>query len=454
LNLLEKIKKKKATIAIIGLGYVGLPTALAFAKKGLNVIGIDVDSRKIEMINKGISPIKEEALIKDVAEMIKQGNLQATNDYEMAIKQADVVLSIVPTPVNDAKEPDLVFVKSSARSIAQHLQKGQLVILESTVYPGVTEEVMQPLLEESDLKTPADFGLAYCPERFNPGDPEHTVEKVVRVIGANNNYWRDAADTLYSHIQQTFTTRDIKTAEAAKVIENTQRDLNIALMNEIALICERLDLDVKDVLEAAKTKWNFGNYYPGPGVGGHCLPHDPYYLVKKAKEHGYHPQVILAGRKVNDDMPYHVIQLLIKALNHGEKAIKNANIVIYGATYKKNIDDLRTSPTETLVKALREFNANIQIIEPNVQDEFVFGCKRIDFMNSNELSTMDALIFMVGHDQFDKITIEYLQKIFQEKENVVIIDGIRMLDGHKLKELGFIYHGIGSGLINNSYFGD
>ncbi|MFW9995702.1 MAG: nucleotide sugar dehydrogenase [Candidatus Odinarchaeota archaeon] len=451
MKLIERIKQKKAVITIVGLGYVGLPTALIFAKKGFRVIGLETDEEKVNSINSGISPIKDDFLLKELPEQVKNGNFMASGDYHSAVSAADAMLLILPTPVNEAKEPDLVFVIEAATSVSKYLKKGQLIVLESTVYPGVTEEIIKPILEKSGLRSPEDFGLAYCPERFNPGDSDHTVEKVVRVVGGIAAEWTDAANALYSQVQETFVTVDIKTAEAAKVIENTQRDLNIALMNEIALICEHLKIDVYDVLEAASTKWNFGRYLPGPGVGGHCLPHDPYYLVKKAREHGYHAQVILAGRKVNDEMPLHVMQLLIKGLNYSKKPLNGSKIVIFGATYKKNIDDLRTSPTETLVNELHKRGAEIFIVEPNVDNESVFGCKKLDSVNLGTIGDTDAIVFMVEHNQFSEITPGFLKSCFNDNKGVIIIDGVRMLDQSQSKQLGFIYLGIGDGKTNDSY---
>lgn len=256
---------------------------------------------------------------------------------------------------------------------------------------------------------------------------------------------------MYSIIQKIHPTVNIKTAEAAKVIENTQRDLNIALMNEIALICDKIDLDVIKVIEAASTKWNFNKYLPGPGVGGHCLPHDPYYLVKKAKERGYHAQVILSGRKVNDEMPLYVKELIIQGLNHQIKSLKNSRILIFGASYKKNVDDLRTSPTEILVENLLQYQSDITIIEPNINQKMIFNCKTSTNFSVEEISSYDALVFMVAHDQFKSINNDFFKQCAKKNPHQIIIDGVRMHDGPALKKLGFIYLGIGAGDINNTY---
>ena len=449
MTLLEKISKRDATITIIGLGYVGLPTALAFSKKGFNVIGLDIEKKKIDLINKGICPINDKKISNDLIKEVKSGKFIASNDYKSSISISDVILLVVPTPVNNAKEPDLSFVKSASESISKYLKKGQLVILESTVYPGVTEEIVLPILEKSGLKTPEDFGLAYCPERFNPGDSAHTVEKVVRVIGAINKNWTDIANALYSNIQKTFATIDIKTAEAAKVIENTQRDLNIALINEIALICEKINIDVIDVIEAASTKWNFIKFLPGPGVGGHCLPHDPYYLVKKAKEKGYHARIILAGRNLNDEMPLHVRDLIIKGLNVKKKSLNGSNVLIFGASYKKNIDDLRTSPTEILVNSLVKYEANLCINEPYCKDEVIFNVAKMNDISIEILCKFDVLVFMAAHDAYNKIDYDLLRKCIKENSELIIIDGARMFDGEKLMKMGYVYLGIGDGKNNS-----
>lgn len=447
----SKISNREVKIAIVGMGYVGLPTALAFSKRGFSVIGLDINKERVKYINNGISPISDPIITSDLKTEIENKRFSASDNYGSTIPQVDIILIAVPTPVNEAKEPDLTSVINAANSISKYLKQDQLVVLESTVYPGVTEDIVQPILEKSNLKTPQDFGLAYCPERFNPGDPNKTVEKVVRVVGGISKKWTDVAIELYSQIQETYPTIDIKTAEAAKVIENTQRDLNIALMNELALICERLNIDIIDVIDAASTKWNFNRYMPGPGVGGHCLPHDPFYLVKIAKEKGYHAQVILAGRRVNDEMPLHVRDLLIAGLNYQQKSLSKSKILVFGATYKKNIDDIRTSPTETLIRSLKKYNSIIIIHEPNVNEKDIFNCGNIHILNEDIVSNFNALVFMVAHDKFNKIDYQFLGNCIDKNSKLIIVDGARMFDGTRLKKLGYIYLGVGAGKINNSY---
>jgi nucleotide sugar dehydrogenase len=438
----NKIRSKSAKICVIGLGYVGLPTSVFFAEKGFNVIGVDVDKDKVQMINSGISPLEDLNIGKKIKTVIGNKKLSATTNTITAVAESDIILIIVPTPVTKAKEPDLSFIIDVAKDISKSLHKNQLVILESTTYPGTTEEVLQPILEKSGLVAGADFGLAYCPERCNPGDPEHTLENVARVVGGITPEWGEITKLLYQNIinENVIQVKNIKTAEAAKIIENIQRDLNIALMNELALIFERMNIDIMDVIEAASTKWNFGRYYPGPGVGGHCLPVDPYYLTKHAQELGYHAQVILAGRKVNDDMPLHVYELVQDGLNEIEKPLINSNIVVLGATYKANTADVRNSPSEVLVKKLKKQGANVSIIEPNLNDKEIFSCRTISF---NDLKTeiVDCIVLMANHKEFESTDMDSISV----NGKVVFVDGCRVKNPENIKNAGFIYRGVGAG---------
>ncbi|MDZ4230426.1 MAG: nucleotide sugar dehydrogenase, partial [Dehalococcoidales bacterium] len=325
---MDEIILDKATVCVTGLGYVGLPLAEAFSKS-LKVIGFDIDADKVAMLKRSNN----------------NRNLILTSNPG-DIRQADFIIICVPTPVTRSKEPDLSPVKAAAATVGRNLKKNSLVILESTVYPGVTEEVMKPILEEGGLKCGPDFKIAYCPERINPGDEEHTIDKITKVVSGMDEETTELVARLYGKVtSHIFKAKNIKTAEAAKVIENIQRDLNIALMNELSLIFDKLGLNTKDVLDAATTKWNFHKYSPGL-VGGHCIPVDPYYLVYKAKELGYHPQVILAGRAINDNMPGHVAGMVIKALNNAGKVIKGSRILIMGLTYKANVADTRETPAK------------------------------------------------------------------------------------------------------------
>ena len=345
MNIDQKIKDKTAGITVIGLGYVGLPTAVNFAENGFSVIGVNRTQSKVDLINAGGCYLTDLNLAERVKRLVELGKLTATIDTADATRKSDVIIITVPTPITADKRPDLSFIISAGQAIAKGLHRKSLVVLESTVFPGVVDDVLKPILEESGLKAGVDFGLAYCPERYNPGDADHSIRDVVRIVGGITPEWAEATAQLYkSNAKDVVIVKDIRTAEAAKVIENIQRDLNIALMNELALIFERLHIDIMDVIKAASTKWNFNVYYPGAGVGGHCLPVDPYYLVHKAEELGYHSQVITAGRAINDFMPLHVVQLLVDALNEHERAVNGSKIAVLGLSYKENVGDLLGEP--------------------------------------------------------------------------------------------------------------
>jgi len=340
---------KERVIGIVGLGYVGYPLLTEFIKH-YTVVGFDINKKKVE---------KYSAVHKGV---------EITSDPS-SIRKADVVIIAVPTPITRTKQPDLFFVESAAKLVGQNLKRGAIVVLESTVYPGVTEDVMGPLLEkESGMVLGKDFKVGYSPERVNPGDTEHTIDKITKIVSGMDKETTDVLAEVYGFITTVYRAEDIKTAEAAKVIENIQRDLNIALMNELSIIFHRLGLNTKAVLNAASTKWNFNRYYPGL-VGGHCIPVDPYYLVFKTKETGYHPQVILAGRAVNDSMPKHVADLTIKALNEAGSVIKGSKILIMGLTFKENVDDTRETPTIEIIKELREFKCDVYGYDPLLSKE-------------------------------------------------------------------------------------
>lgn len=361
-------------------------------------------------------------------------NIEFTSDPSK-IRDADFVLICVPTPVTKSKEPDLSSVKSAAETVGKNLKKGAIVILESTVYPGVTEEIVKPILEkESGMKCGEDFKIGYSPERINPGDEEHSLEKITKVVAGMDEETRELLAELYGKITKVYKAKDIRTAEAAKVIENIQRDLNIALMNELSLIFDKIGLDTKFVLEAAGTKWNFHRYSPGL-VGGHCIPVDPYYLVYKAKELGYHPQVILAGRAINDYMPKHVAEMAIKGLNEVGKVIKGSKVLIMGVTYKENVPDTRESPVREMVKELKEFGVDIYGYDPLLSKEGIeaFDVKALDDFNVK----VDCIIVAVAHDGFRRIKLEDLARIMNNKP--VVIDVRGMFDGEEAREKGFYY---------------
>lgn len=441
-RLYNKIMDKTARVCIVGLGYVGLPTAVGFAEQGYMVTGADRMDRVVERVNAGHCHFKDVDLDRRVMRAVSEKKLIATKDTTTAVRESDVVLIMVPTPVTPDKRPDLLPVIAAGEDIARGLSPGKLVVLESTVYPGVTEEVLKPILEQSGLVAGEDFGLAHCPERFNPGDTEHTIADVVRVIGAITPEWASVTAELYRKIvKDTFLVKDIKTAEAAKVIENIQRDLNIALMNEFALIFERMDIDVMDVINAASTKWNFNRYNPGAGVGGHCLPVDPYYLVTKAEELGYHSRVITAGRTVNDSMPLHIFDLLVDGLNEREKALKNSKIVVMGFSYKENVGDAREAPAITLTEELLKRGAVIHILDPYLEKSSLdrYGIAEQDLYKT--LSGADALVLMTAHAEYRALDLKRVKELMQTP---VIVDGRRIYDRDEAIALGFTYKGVGA----------
>ncbi len=401
-ELKGKLERGKAVVCIVGMGYVGLPLAKAFSPH-LEVIGFDINEDKISKLKDRLK------------------GLTLTSDPE-SISKADFVIVCVPTPVKRTKEPDLTFVESASEMVGKHMSRGSVVIYESTVYPGVTEEVCLPILEEkSGLETGVDFYVGYSPERVNPGDEEHDVDKITKIVAGMTPEVGSLLKKLYSMVTDAYLAADIKTAEAAKVIENVQRDLNIALMNELSVIFSKMGIDTNAVLDAAATKWNFHRYHPGL-VGGHCIPVDPYYLVYKAKELDYHPQVILAGRSINDQMPKHVAWQSIKAINRTGKGLKGSKVLIMGLTYKENVPDTRESPVRALVKELKEFELDVYGYDPLISDKEIegFGAK----ISELERDKFDCIIITVAHEQFKKLSLDELKDNMNESPVLVDIRGL------------------------------
>ncbi len=409
-------------VCVIGVGYVGLPLVHAFGKK-LKVIGFDINESRVKEFQKAYgSP-----------------NISFSTDPS-EIKKADFVIICVPTPVNEFKEPDLSPVIGAAETISRNLKPGAVVILESTVYPGVTEDIVGPVLEKSGLKCGEGFKLAYSPERMNPGDDVHSVDKMIKVVSAMDEETTDLVAGLYSiAAPSVFKARNIKTAEAAKAIENTQRDLNIALMNELSILFSRMGLDMKEVLETAATKWNFHTYYPGL-VGGHCIPVDPYYLVHKAREVGLHAQVIAAGRAVNDNMPKYVADMTVKTINSVSKVIKGSRVLIMGLTYKENVADTRESPAQGIIKELREYEVNVLGYDPMLKKNEIetdFGVECISDLAELHGKIVDAVIITVAHKAFRTLSLADLRKI--ENSHPIIVDVRRIFEPAEAKAAGFTY---------------
>jgi len=442
MDLDQAIKDKSARIAVIGMGYVGLPTAVNFAENGFNVIGVSRTRNKVNAINQGSCYLKDLNIDERVARVVQHKKLTATTDTAEATKKSEVIVITVPTPITPDKKPDLSFIIAAGRGISQGLGHGKLVVLESTVYPGVTEEVLRPVLEESGLKAGTDFGLSYCPERYNPGDAAHRILDVVRVVGGITPEWTELTTELYkNNAKDVVTVKDIKTAEAAKVIENIQRDLNIALMNELALIFERLHIDIMEVIRAAATKWNFNVYYPGAGVGGHCLPVDPYYLVQKAAEVGYHAQMITSGRAINDSMPFHVLNLIVDALNEQGRAVNGSKIAVLGLTYKENVGDYRESPSAVLIGELTKKGADVHVVDPYVEERVLREFAAPEETAYQALPEADVLVLMTAHNDFRGLN---LSKIKEMMRTPLIVDGRRVFDPDAMRQLGFVYKGVGA----------
>ncbi len=395
-NLAKTDPAKTGPIAILGLGYVGLPLALALARAGFDVLGLDTDAGMVAALSAGHDPNGEVADA-SLADTTARFSADAAD-----LKGARNFIIAVPTPITDAKTPDLRPILGACATIAPHLTEGALVVLESTVYPGVTEEVCGPALEAgSGLSAGTQIKLGYSPERVNPGDAEHSMENVVKIIAAQDAETLDRLDAIYSPVVKAGLHRasSIATAEAAKVIENTQRDLNIALVNEFALIFNRLGLDTLEVLEAAGTKWNFLPFRPGL-VGGHCIGVDPYYLTYKAQQVGYHPEVILAGRRINDHMGAHVAQSLIKAMLGRGHVVQGARVLIMGYTFKENCADTRNTRVADILSELQDYSIQVDVHEPWVDADVMRARHGIDTVANPDQGAYDAIIVAVGHREF------------------------------------------------------
>lgn len=436
MNLYEKIKNKEEKISLVGLGYVGMPIAVAFAKK-IEVIGFDISTEKVELYKKGIDPTKE---VGD--DVIKDTTVEFTAD-ETKLKEAKFHIVAVPTPVNADHTPDLKPVESASRTVGRNLTKGSIVVFESTVYPGVTEEICIPILEkESGMKCGEDFKVGYSPERINPGDKVHRLETIVKVVSGMDEESLDIIAKVYELVVDAGVHRaeSIKVAEAAKVIENSQRDINIAFMNELSIIFNKMGIDTNAVLKAAGTKWNFLNFSPGL-VGGHCIGVDPYYLTYKAEQLGYHSQIILSGRRINDDMGKYVVENLIKNLIKADVPVKDAKVAILGFTFKENCPDTRNTRVIDIVNELKEYGLTPMIADPEADAEEAKHEYGIVFDSLEEIKDMDAVVIAVGHGQFLKFTQEDFNKMFKEgsNESKVLLDIKGILDRKEYEVAGYKY---------------
>lgn len=408
-TLQQKIADKSAHVAVIGLGYVGLPLATGLGKAGFRVSGIDLDLRKVETLQKGVSYIPD-VPGEDLAPLVAERRLQATSDYDV-LNDVDAAFICVPTPFNAMRAPDLSFVESAAQGIALRLHAGQLVVLQSTTYPGTTEEFVQPILETSGLKAGQDFYLAFSPERIDPGNRQFTVENTPKVVGGVTPQCAQLAGALLAHLTpEIYPVSSPRAAEMTKLLENIFRSVNIALVNELTLLAERMGIDIWEVIEAAKTKpFGFMPFYPGPGVGGHCIPVDPYYLSWKAREYDFYTKFIELAAEVNSDMPYHTVQKVIQGLNQRGRPLKESRVLVLGVAFKANVDDARNSPAERVIELLLKEGVEVSYHDPYVPhfhvggDVFLREAVHLDSapLTPGILEQADCVLIVTGHASID-----------------------------------------------------
>jgi UDP-N-acetyl-D-galactosamine dehydrogenase len=410
----------QTVLSIIGLGYVGLPLAVEFGKK-YKTIGFDINEHRIKELREG-----KDRTLEVTAEDLKSSSQLLFSSQLEDLRAANVFIVTVPTPIDKNKNPDLTPIVKASETVSKVLKKGDIVVYESTVYPGCTEEVCVPILERSGLKFNVDFFCGYSPERINPGDKVHTVTKILKITSGSTPETADTVDALYRSIitAGTYKAQSMKVAEAAKVIENCQRDINIAFMNELSLIFERLNIDTLSVLEAAGTKWNFMPFRPGL-VGGHCIGVDPYYLTFKAEEVGYHPQVILSGRRINDGMGAHVANKVIKMMIHKGTAIKGADVLVLGITFKENCPDIRNSKVIDVITELKDFGANVHVYDPWADAEEVKHEYDLPLITEQQLKNtkFDSIVLSVAHKQFAELNLSSMKK-----DSGVVFDVKSILD--------------------------
>lgn len=430
----EQIINKKEKISIIGLGYVGIPLAVSFAQN-VDVIGFDIDVNKINNYRNGIDLTKE---VGD--DVLKNTTVFFTSD-ENKLRDAKFHIIAVSTPIYPNKLPNLQYVIEASKTLGRNLSKDSIVVYESTVYPGVIEEICVPILEkESALKCGPDFKIGYSPERINPSDHIHKLENIVKIVSGMDSETLDIIDKVYNLIIKagTYRVENIKIAEAAKVIENTQRDINIALMNEICIILHKLDIDTKSVLEAISTKWNSLNFTPGL-VGGHCIGVDTYFLTYIAEQLGYSPNLILAGRKINDYMSQYIATNTIEKLMESDKEIKGANIAIFGFSFKENCSDIRNTKVMDIINQLKKYDINVKVVDPIVNPDEVMDKYGIKLCKEKEIYNADAIIFAVAHEDFFKYSLNNIKSMYNPDKKPIIIDVKSIFDKNQAESLGYNY---------------
>ncbi|TCO78823.1 nucleotide sugar dehydrogenase [Marinisporobacter balticus] len=433
MSLYEAIVSKKEKISVVGLGYVGMPLAIAFSKK-VDVVGFDISESKVKQYLNGTDVTKE------VGDQAIQETTALLTWEEKHLRDCKFHVVAVPTPINKDKTPDLRPVIGASRTVGRNLTEGSIVVFESTVFPGVTEDICVPILEEeSGLKCGVDFKVGYSPERINPGDKVHRLETIVKVVSGMDEESLDTIAKIYEMVIEAGVHRaeSIKVAEAAKVIENSQRDINIAFMNELSIIFNKMGIDTNAVLEASGTKWNFLKFSPGL-VGGHCIGVDPYYLTYKAEELGYHSQIILSGRKINDDMGKYVAEQTVKILIKADKQIKGSKVAIFGVTFKENCPDVRNTKVVDVINELQEYGIETKVLDPVADKEDLWREYKINPSSIEDIQDMDAIIFAVPHEEFKELKIEDIKKLYQNHKHL-LIDVKGMFDKKEAESNGFIY---------------
>ena len=434
MSLYQDILDRKVKLALVGLGYVGMPIAVAFSRK-VDVIGFDLNKAKIDLYKSGIDPTKEVG-----NEVIKSCKVDFTAD-ETRLQEAKFFIVAVPTPVNADHTPDLSPVEGASRIVGRNMPKGSIVVFESTVYPGVTEDVCVPILEqESGMKCGVDFKIGYSPERINPGDKVHRLETITKIVSGMDEETLNEVAKVYELVVEAGVHRaeSIKVAEAAKVIENSQRDINIAFMNELSIIFNKMDIDTKAVLEAAGTKWNFLPFRPGL-VGGHCIGVDPYYLTYKAEQLGYHSQIILSGRRINDDMGKYCAENLVKKLIQADVPVKNAKVAILGFTFKENCPDTRNTKIIDIYNELKEYGITAVIADPAADAQEAKWLYGIEFVDMSEIRVMDAVILAVAHEEFKSLDVAKVDSFYRPQAKKVLLDLKGLLDKKSFVESQYLY---------------
>ena len=436
MSLYEKIVSGEEKISLVGLGYVGMPIAVAFAKK-VKVVGFDTNEKKIALYKQGFDPTNE---VGD--EEIKNSKVEFTSD-ETKLREAKFHIVAVPTPVNQDKTPELTPIVGASEVVGRNLTKGSVVVYESTVYPGVTEDICIPILEkESGLKCGVDFKIGYSPERINPGDKVHRLENIKKIVSGMDEESLDLIAKVYELVIEVGVHRasSIKVAEAAKVVENSQRDINIAFMNELAMVFDRMGIDTNEVVDAMNTKWNALGFRPGL-VGGHCIGVDPYYFTYEAERLGYHSQIVLSGRKVNDGMGEFVADATIKKMILAGKTVRDAKVVIMGITFKENCPDTRNSKVEDIIKRLKEYGVKPLVVDPQAEKEDAKHEYGVDLVELDTIKDADCIIFAVAHNEFKALTVDDVNKMYkncpQDEKVLVDVKGIFSVD--ELNKAGFTW---------------